>query len=670
MSKRKKASGGQAILMVTISLLAMCGMMGLAVDLGWSFFSQKAAQAAADDAALSAVQRAYRSITSGGGIVTTFSTCGTMNVICAASPVACDPANAGLGNLQSGCLYAKNDGFVPGGHGGRQNVTVQANVPPTFPNAIPAVPSSPTDMVYWVTVRTYESIPQLFSSVMGNSNGAISAVATAAIASAIVPGSFWGMNKQGDCKFNGGTPQGGFTFDKCGVDIDVQSTGSAAPCGAGLPSAYLCAPSGIILSSVCANNALSGCGNSTPTDNGSNYAGNRGQVWGGPVIDIAASNAANGLTTTTPKMVAGNPTNPFDTKPQPPLAASTPIGSCGYPGGVISNTASHLGPYQYYSYTTVGLQQIPDARPIQLPNNATFDPQATGCPGGGTFFSGASQTYPSFPSYIFYGGIKADGVGTVTMGTGQYVFAGNNGNNAVNGAPGGSDNVIATKNTTFVGSGVGNSATDPGVMMILTDAKYPGLSTQMSGIPNWNCTAATCGGTASKIDPAQTDPTTGENWLMQGSIQTKNVNWTMDGYDKNNTSQTLTNLEPYTGVLVWQDRMNSTVILDSLGNVVKCYVGCASAPTQADYQAHNVTATSPGLSMSDGTGTLVLKGAIYQPRGAWYELFPGGTGVGTSPLQILTGMLTCGNGPGCGNTAVTLLGPTNNIVTYLPVLIQ
>ena len=137
----------------------------------------------------------------------------------------------------------------------------------------------------------------------------------------------------------------------------------------------------------------------------------------------------------------------------------------------------------------------------------------------------------------------------------------------------------------------------------------------------------------------------------------------------------ITNLEPYSGVLVWQDRRNSVDILDpTTGNVIACYVHCGTnTQTSAQYKTNNVTADSPGLSMSDGTGTMVLKGAIYQPRGAWYQLYPGGTGVGNSPLQILTGMLNCGSGTGgsgCGNTAVTLLGPSNPIITYLPVLIQ
>src|SRR5579863_384155 len=60
MNIRTQKSGGQAIVMITLALVAMCGMMGLAVDLGWSFFVQKEAQAAADGAALAAVHEAWQ----------------------------------------------------------------------------------------------------------------------------------------------------------------------------------------------------------------------------------------------------------------------------------------------------------------------------------------------------------------------------------------------------------------------------------------------------------------------------------------------------------------------------------------------------------------------------------------------------------------------------------
>lgn len=662
--------------MVTLALLSMTGMMGLAVDLGYAYFSQKAAQAAADDAALSAVQRAYKSITSGGGLATSFSTCGSSGVTCKPTPVACDPTDSTLGNLQSGCLYARNDGYTPGGHGGRQNVLIEANIPSAaYPDSIPATPGSPKDMVYWVTVRTYESIPQLFSAILNNnSNGAISAVATAAIASEITPGSFWGMNRIGDCRTTGGSAKSGFTFTSCGVDIDVST--HTAPCGVTGKNAFLCAPSGILLSSVCAGTSTAGCGNATSTPAttlGSNYAGNNGAVWG-DVIDLAAAHSADGLTTTTPEQVAGVPVDPYANKPQPPLAASqtsnSAIGSCGYSGGSMPANST-FGPLQFYSYTLSGSVKVPDGQPLSV-NGATFDPTKTGalgCPSPGIYTAGTNtqSANSSFPTYIFYGGMST-GNSTITLGSGQYVLAGNlPGQNTCNGCSGGSDNVLAAKQTTFVGSGTTNSASDAGTMLILTDNKYPGLSTQIAGIPNYSCTAALCG-LQSKIDPNAIDPSTGENYLVQGSIQTKLVNWTLDGYDKNNTTQQITQLDEYSGVLLWQDRRNSTDIYDSNGNVVKCYVTCATAPTAADYEANNVTWQSPGLSMSDGNGTLVMKGAIVQPRGAWYNIFSGTAGVGNSPLQILTGMLLCTNG--CGNDSVTLLGPSNPIISYLPVLIQ
>ena len=39
---------GQALILVTLSLIPMFGLLGLAVDLGWMEFTKKAAQTAAD----------------------------------------------------------------------------------------------------------------------------------------------------------------------------------------------------------------------------------------------------------------------------------------------------------------------------------------------------------------------------------------------------------------------------------------------------------------------------------------------------------------------------------------------------------------------------------------------------------------------------------------------
>src|SRR5690348_6560806 len=113
--RRKKDSGGQALILVTLALLAMCGMMGLAVDLGWSFFVQKQAQTAADGAALGAVQEAYSRLIAGSSPVSGF-TCadplsgsGATSIECHAQ-VRCQSVTA-TSNLNNGCQYAIRNGF-------------------------------------------------------------------------------------------------------------------------------------------------------------------------------------------------------------------------------------------------------------------------------------------------------------------------------------------------------------------------------------------------------------------------------------------------------------------------------------------------------------------------------------------------------------------------------
>ena len=168
-------------------------------------------------------------------------------------------------------------------------------------------------------------------------------------------------------------------------------------------------------------------------------------------------------------------------------------------------------------------------------------------------------------------------------------------------------------------------------MFILTDGQYPGLPTQVTGIPNGELHQrqhAQMVRSRNIINPTLINPATGENYLFQGAIDAKNTDMSLDGFDKNNVTSSMPSMEQYTGVLVWQDRRNSTDILDSNGNVIDCYVNCgANTPTTAEYEANNVTATSPGLSMSDGKGKLVLNGALYQPTGAWYNLQPGNAGI-------------------------------------------
>ncbi len=612
MSKRKKTSGGQAIVMVSLALMSMAGMMGLAIDLGWSFFTQKAAQAAADDAALAAAQRAYVTIMQEWNYVSFFAFCSDSgDVACRPTAVPCDPANAGLHNLQSGCLYAKNDGFVPGGHGGRQNVLIEANMPSlALPDSIPTPPGSPKDMVYWVTVRTYESIPQLFSFVNGKSNGAIAAVATAAIASKVFGGSFYGMNRQGDCFTANGTSY-------CGVDF-VGSGGSAA-CPSG-PSAFLCAPGGAFIASACNGGSIANqcAGNS-------NYAGT-GSMNGGPAINIPVANALDPSGTWTPAPTVspgGGYQDPTQGEQQPPLAASTATKSCGVRS--IPNNAT-LGPFQYYHYTFTrfGLPD-PDGVQITLPSNTTFAANGT-CPGV-VSSTGTDQSSSAFPLYVFYGGLNT-GPNTITFGAGQYVMAGVKGSNGV---------VFNADQANLVTAGAnGDNYAGTGNLFIVTDQNYPGMqngSNQLSSVPN-----------NTDLIPL----------LQFGSTSLKGGSGTTDlfGMAANSTTGTSnlpTNLNGYGGTLFWQDRANSTVTYDANGKVT----------SQTNSNCPYATCTSPELWLDNLQN---LHGLVYQPRGAWTRV---SGALSTSPLQLLTGAIV-----GSGAGSVQLTSPTRPAIRYLPVLIQ
>lgn len=163
----KKGEKGQALVLYTLALVSMFGVIGLATDLGWANFRRQAAQKAADAAALASATAALT--TSGGGF-----TCGSNQVVCQTATACPSPLPASAStNADTACLYANANGFQAGG---RQNVLVEANASPTTPPTITGVTPA-----YWVTVRAAESIPQMFSAVMGNRWALAAARATAGV---------------------------------------------------------------------------------------------------------------------------------------------------------------------------------------------------------------------------------------------------------------------------------------------------------------------------------------------------------------------------------------------------------------------------------------------------------------------------------------------------------
>jgi hypothetical protein len=144
---------GQTAILFTLALIPTLAMVGLVSDVGWAYFRREAAQTAADAAAGAAAIAAYQSA-AGGGI-----NCSTSHVTCYSTPTDCPSTlpTTPSDNIQAGCMYARDNGFVTGGN---QRVTFQSGVG-SAPTA------SGVTISYWVVARVSEQIPQLFSGVFG-----------------------------------------------------------------------------------------------------------------------------------------------------------------------------------------------------------------------------------------------------------------------------------------------------------------------------------------------------------------------------------------------------------------------------------------------------------------------------------------------------------------------
>lgn len=640
---RKSGVRGQALIMVTLGLIAMCGLMGLAVDLGWSYFIEKQAQAAADLAALAAVQEANTRIPNAFGFACPVAPSGPQ-VYCTsgAGIETCTSVGGNTNsNLWNGCLYAQQNGFTDGGLNGAQTVTVQAYDSSSLPPTAPGV----TGIAYWVTVRTTQRVPQLFSSVLGNTQGLVSARATAALVSSVVPFSFIALNERGDCinDSNGA----GFQ-DQCGVDVNIigrsgsggkggggggKGGGGLQPCAPGAPPATICAANGIVLASDChgPGDSVPGCtdgGRGSPTPTWAGQTQGDASVWA-LTAQVRSGGAVDDPSKWTPPPTPGRggvPGDPFRGKPQPPLVApssGTSMQACAINGNVIDGgkgAGLNLGPYQYYA-TSDGT--TPTGARIVLSGNIAFSAGGI-CPG--TVIPGATPS-GSFAPYLFYGGVEL--AGNINFGPGQYVMIGT-------ATPNNASLLLSGGNQTITGD------TTAGTQFIATDLGYPGLSNQFHTIP-----AAL---------------TNGAIPLYQGHIELKAGNSTnvqLRGIDK---ASAPASLGAYNGSLFWQDRRNSTLRLDDLGNLIDrpCANGCATVP--GSLAARGVTSTSPGF-VYDAAVQMNLEGMLYQPRGAWFS-FQGNADI-SSGLQIITGMVHM-----TGGGQVSLLPSAVPIITYVVALIH
>jgi Flp pilus assembly protein TadG len=167
--------------LATMSLFVLFGVMGLAVDLGWSYYRKQVAQTATDAAALAAAVVAENA--AGNNTIV----CNSYNIVCqtaTACPAITTPAN----NIQNGCLYGQANGFA---NSGNQTLTMASSASGIAPD-----PSVFT-VLYTVTATASETIPQLFSGLLGNTSGKITAQSTAEVVQLPIPDCIYAL-KQGN----------------------------------------------------------------------------------------------------------------------------------------------------------------------------------------------------------------------------------------------------------------------------------------------------------------------------------------------------------------------------------------------------------------------------------------------------------------------------------------
>ena len=606
---------GQAIVMVTLALMAMCGILGLAVDFGWAFFVKRAAQAAADTGALAAAQALRTTVGAIGPYNCYQNTCRTEN-----SPLICTSSviNDANDNLDNACLYAKQNGFIDAG---RQRVRVNEGSSGSINGTATPPTRAGLEVQYWVTVRVTETVPQLFSAVMGNPWATVSARATAAIMEAESEGSLRLINREGDSiDWGSGQPV-------AGVNLDGQANTNQG-------NYSVDAQGGILMASACSGN---NCNN--------HYAG---ELQGGTTVNApythirstgTTSLSNNAAWTTAPvngKSDGGDFWDPTRGKAQPPLASATGKPVCPIAGGVIDGTQNPvvLGPGYYFATGVSGGQTIATAAQITIRGNVTFG-------SGGTCQSGSSGPGTFGDDYVFFGGMRVSqqgqGATALTFEPARYVMAGVQQSNGQ--SPAGTlFDLSSGGNTTIAGTGQNGL----GALFIFTDGTgYPGLNSVLARVGQ-------TGGAGADLEANKAAT------LKQGvaGFQTGNnaqVSISLDGLNKANGTIP-DELKPYNATVMWQDRRNSAVRYDPDGNINCGNTATTCAKNGGQLNADGVSSNSPELFLK-ASPNVAVRGAIYQPRGAWTTLSGGGNY--NSALQIITG-------------AVKIQGNANLILTPAP----
>ena len=284
---------------------------------------------------------------------------------------------------------------------------------------VPTVPG--VNVFYWVTARTYQRTPQLFSAVLGNPTGASAARATAGLLNVTFPGTIYTLNRAADNK----------KFAPNGVNIY------------GWGNAQINSPGGDVFidSNACGAN----CGGQYVATLG----GNAGVTAGNTIVRGNGATTGGGFS---PAPLNGFPDganfqDPMSGKGQPPAPTSSvmpPSGGYDHPvtGQTINCAGGPVPPGYYYSVDGKGK---PTGAPVIFGSGCTF---------------GASAS--TFGQYVFFGGAQFSG--NLTFNPGEFIFAG-----ACPNCAGGSSSVLNMDKVTFTQNGTA------GELFVFTDGKYTGL---------------------------------------------------------------------------------------------------------------------------------------------------------------------------------------------------
>ncbi len=507
--RRRRSQRGQVLLMVTLSLVAMFGMMALAVDVGWGNYVKRNAQKAADAAALAGVYRVFAQVGEEFTIP-----CNGETVCQEAAPCAVSLPSQPSNSIEASCLYAKINGFEQQGKSGRQTVTVAANntsPPPTAPGVT---------SIYWVTVTADETLPRILGGFLANYALTSRARATAAVVDADLTASLVLLNRENDC-----IPMESSAQLTCGVDLLVSANDNQ-----GMPA--LLADGGIFLASnkhgATADGRYAGENSGGGTIKAP-FTRIRGQGW------FSLSNNAKWIET---------PTNhdnraaldPMRGKGQPPPPTGLP--NREVPGGTIvgssdPNNPTILRPGNYYATATdnKGVTYA-TGQPITFSGHIKFSNEGTG-----------------WGDWVIFGGFANQSAGTVaSFDAGRYFFVGAKPKN--NGDP---NPLFSVASNMTMNDPNYDNASSAGELFVFTDPNYRGQGRGIEIPP--------------LVANIKDQLKQGNAGFQSGS--NSQVSLTLHGLNRNSPNLPA-ELRKFGEILMWQDQANSVVKYTENGYYTDC----------------------------------------------------------------------------------------------------